>query len=145
MPAPVLPPPGDPFRPSRSPAEPDDRPRRPATRLAELLYREWDRRGLTSTRKLGELIGVAQGTAWRLLNEASTPTERTLEGCAELLGMSIQDVRRAAGRPPGEPDRFILPREFDQLTKSQRDLLRRMGWELLHAQGKRVTRGSGHR
>ena len=136
MPAAVLPPPpGDPFHPH------DRETRRPRTRLADLLYAEMDRRGITSTAELGKEVGVAQGTAWRLLNEVSVPREDTLSKMARFLRLSIVDVRRAAGRAPGEPDPFVLPREFDQLTESQRDAIRRVGWEFLAAQGRRVTRG----
>jgi transcriptional regulator with XRE-family HTH domain len=108
--------------------------------LADLLRQEMDRRGIVTTMELGKEIGVGQGTAWRLLNKGSVPREDTLAKIARFLRLSITDVRRAADRAEGEPTRFTLPREFDQLNKAERELLLRMGWTLLAAHGSRVTR-----
>lgn len=128
--------------PFEVPNSPHRREPRPMTTLADLLRQEMDRRAIGTTMELGKEIGVGQGTAWRLLNKGSVPREDTLGKIAKFLRMSITDVRKAADRAVGEPTHFALPREFDQLNKAERELLLRMGWQLLAAHGVRVTRRS---
>lgn len=118
-------------------------PRRPVRQgmtLADLLRQEMDRRGITAQKEASKEIGVGQATVSRLLNKGGVPREDTLRAVAGFLRMPITDVRRAADRAEGEPTRFTLPREFDQLNKAERELLLRMGWTLLAAHGSRVTR-----
>jgi transcriptional regulator with XRE-family HTH domain len=129
----------DPFAVPERP--PPGRRRRGAT-LPDLLCQEMDRRGITAQGKLGDEIGVGQATVSRLLSGRGVPREETLDKIADFLHMPITDVRRAAERAAGEPTRFTLPREFDQLNKGERELILRMGWTLLAAHGRRVTRRS---
>lgn len=101
-----------------------------------------DRRGLVSSYDLAAALGVAQGTAWRLLSDSRVPRETTLEKIAAAFAVPLTEVRELAERPIGEPERFELPREFDQLSHRQRGLILEAGWAFIEATagGRRVTR-----
>jgi transcriptional regulator with XRE-family HTH domain len=86
-----------------------------------------------STRHLAKEIGVAQGTALRLLTRVYTPDELTLSKIARRFRVPITEVRALAQRPAGEPDPFVWPARFNQLTEPQRDLLVKLGDALLDA------------
>jgi transcriptional regulator with XRE-family HTH domain len=101
--------------------------------LAEFLHDEQARRGLTSSYELAELLGVAQGTAYRLTREHRVPRETTLAKIARALDVPITEVRELAHRPPGAPERFAWPPEFNQLSTRQRDVLYEIGFTFLAA------------
>lgn len=142
----TLPPPGDPFHPSEESSitrgglgAGPPKPERHRT-LSEALLGEMARRGMTTTVDLGKALDVAPSTAWRLLKGVDVPRETTLERIARFLDLPITEVRRLADRAEGEAGRFELPRELDQLTFPERELLIRVGRAILYARAHRVTR-----
>ena len=108
--------------------------------LAEFRRREMYEAGLQSSYQLADALGVAQGTANRLLNSSRIPREETLARIARWTDVPITDVRKMAERAVGEPEPFRVPREFDQLGARERAVLIEMGWTLLEAHAERVTR-----
>ena len=97
--------------------------------------------GIGSHKELGEFIGVAPATATRLLHGERVPKQETLDKIADKFEADVVMIRELAERPLGERQPFVLPREFDQLTASQRNVLIRAGREYLIAAGhRRVTR-----
>lgn len=111
------------------------------TSLAAFLMSQLGKPGLDSTKKLGEFIGVAQGTAYRLSRGLTVPTDETLRKVADAFDLPITQVRAMAGRPTGEPERYDWPPEFDQLTRLERDALYEVGRRMIEAHGLgRVTR-----
>lgn len=108
--------------------------------LAQFLRSEMDLRGITSTYDLGECLGVSQGTAWRLLDGRRVPREETLHKISAAFGVPLTEIREMAHRPIGEPERFMLPREADQLDNRERDAIVEMVWVILAARAQRVTR-----
>ncbi len=109
--------------------------------LAEFLKYQMVMNGITSTKKLGECIGVSQGTAWRLISRPRTHKDETLRLIAEAFHVPITEIRELANRPTGEPEHFLLPPEADQLTNRERDAVVELIWTLLDAHDRgRVTR-----
>lgn len=98
-------------------------------------------RGGMKQREMAEWLGVSQGTVNRLVNEARTPHETTLEKIAAATGVPLPAVRAMARRPPGVPYPFRLPPEANQLSERKRDLVRELVSVLLEEPGtNRVTR-----
>ena len=96
---------------------------------------------LSSTKKLGNHIGIAQGTAYRLSRGLNIPTQETLRKVSKAFGIPITEVERMADRPVGEAEPFTWPAELDQLTRPQREALVAFGRLLIDASGLgRVTR-----
>lgn len=87
--------------------------------------------GGMSERDMAAWFDLAQGTVNRLLNEVVTPHETTLQKIAKATGVPLPALREMAKRPPGTPHPFRLPAEANQLTESQRKVVRRMVSELL--------------
>mgnify|MGYP001612442644 CR=1 FL=1 len=111
------------------------------TGIAALLLDLMAVHGLASQRELAKELDVAPNTVNRLMtNPYVVPTETTLEKVARYAGLPITRVREIAERAPGEPGRFVLPREFDQLSTRERKLMLELGWVLLDAHARRVTR-----
>jgi len=109
--------------------------------LSDFLVDQMSRHGLSSHKALGEFIGVAPATATRLLSGERVPKQETLDKIADKFDADVVMIRELAERPLGERQPFVPPKEFDQLTASQRDVLIRAGREYLIAAGhRRVTR-----
>lgn len=96
---------------------------------------------LSSTKKLGDFIGVAQGTAYRLSRGLNVPTQETLRKVSGAFQIPITEVERMADRPVGESGPFGWPAEFDQLTLAERETLVAVGRRFIDAHGLgRITR-----
>lgn len=54
------------------------------------------------------------------------PSETTLEGLAEVTGISLRRLRRAAGAPAGESVPWSPPAEANRLTQTQRAALEQL-------------------
>jgi transcriptional regulator with XRE-family HTH domain len=108
--------------------------------LSDFLADQMIEHGIRTHRELGEFIKVAPATATRLLHGDRVPHEDTLRKIAVAFDEDITVIRELAQRPIGASEPFELPREFDQLTPGQRDVVRRVCWELLYAGASRVNR-----
>jgi len=108
--------------------------------LADFLVDQMMVRGIRTHRELGAFLRVAPATATRLLHGERVPHEDTLDKIARAFDIEITEIRRMAQRPVGDVEPFVLPKEFDQLTPGQRDVVRRVCWELLYAGAPRVNR-----
>lgn len=110
----------------------------PVTHLSELaqflrLQMALNHDLLGSTRKLGDYIGVSQGTALRLLSSSRVPKEETLRLVAAAFEIPVTEVREMAERPSGEVAHFELPPEAEQLSLRERDLVLELVRTLLEA------------
>ena len=95
----------------------------------------------SSTGKLGDLIGVSQGTAWRHTKGLTVPKDETLRRISKAFDIPITTVREMAARPTGEIDPLPWPDEFNQLTPPERKALFAVAWRMIEAHGLgRVTR-----
>ena len=111
------------------------------TSLASFLMAVIATTELSSTKKLGNHIGIAQGTAYRLSRGLNVPTQETLRKVSVAFHIPITEVERMADRPVGEAESFGWPAEFDQLTFAEREALIAVGRRLIDAHGLgRVTR-----
>ena len=108
--------------------------------LRDFLAEQVDFHGW-SQQALGDVIGVSQGTAGRLLHESVIPREATLAKIAVAFDLPITEVRKMARRSVGEPDAFTWPDEFNQLPSRVRAALTELGWAYLDAAAERVNRG----
>ena len=109
--------------------------------LSDFLVDQMSAHGIGSHKELGEFIGVAPATATRLLHGERVPKEETLQKISDKFDTEIVLIRDLAERPLGESSPFVLPKESDQLTPEQRDLVRQTVRVLLRSAGhKRVTR-----
>lgn len=109
--------------------------------LATFLMSQLGKPGLDSTKKLGEFIGIAQGTAYRLSRGLTIPTQETLRKVADAFELPITEVQAMARRPVGDPEPFAWPAEFEQLTRLERETLLEVGRRFIEAHGLgRVTR-----
>lgn len=54
------------------------------------------------------------------------PSEKLLEGLAEVTGVSVRRLRRAAGAAPGEATPWTPPAEANRLTQRQREALEQL-------------------
>lgn len=64
--------------------------------------------------KQGTIAGYFAGT------NRGTPSEKTLDGLSQVLGIPIDKLRVAANLPAGERDHWTPPPEADRLTQRQR-------------------------
>jgi transcriptional regulator with XRE-family HTH domain len=111
------------------------------TSLAAYLNAQMSDPELSSTKKLGNFIGISQGTAWRLTKGLNIPKDETLHKIADAFHLDVTMVREMAHRPMGERESFGWPPEFDQLTLPERETLFEVGRRFIEAHGLgRVTR-----
>lgn len=94
--------------------------------LSDLLNRHIaERHGDTSNRRLAEMAGVSRGTIdnYRKGDHPAVPGEDVLSAFHDLTGLSMQELRTAAGLPPGENEPYEPPAEANLLTRPQRNAL----------------------
>lgn len=59
-------------------------------------------------------------------NHPQNPSEKTLEGLAEVTSLSVRRLRRAAGKAEGELAPWRPPQEANRLTRRQRQALEQL-------------------
>lgn len=107
----------------------------PPSLASFLMYHLDHTSELSSTRKLGDFIGVAQGTAYRLSRGLTVPTDETLRKVANAFELDITEVREMARRPVGDAETLTWPAEFNQLTLPEREALFNIGRRIIEAHG----------
>jgi hypothetical protein len=95
-----------------------------------------DELGLTSPYAVSRRCGVAHDTVRLMLTGRRATSEATLQKLADGLGLPVQALRAAAGRPSGERRPFVLPPEAQQLDQHQREVVLAMIRALLQASGR---------
>lgn len=96
--------------------------------------------GLDGAPDVARRTGIARSSVYRILDGTRpTPAEGTLKRLADGLGLPLTRLRELADRPAGEAAPFQLPKEFDQLTVRQRQVVLGVGHALLEASGKQVS------
>lgn len=101
------------------------------TSLSDYIRARMAELDIPSVNQLGARAGVAHETVRRILNGQGHPSEATLAKLAAALHTSVPQLRLLAGRPPGEPEPFILPPEANQLTERERNIVRSLVRALL--------------
>lgn len=96
------------------------------SKLSELLVAAQGGRGVrdiaAAAHERGHLL--SPGTVSKYLNgRHGRPDEQTLAAFSDALGLDIQELRRAAGVPIGEPEPYVPPKEADRLSAAQRQAL----------------------
>lgn len=76
-----------------------------------------------SNRQIAEKAGVRAGTVDRIMNGVGTPKVETLDKIAHALAIPVQEIREAAGRPPGQRSVYTAPPESRLLDSRQRRAL----------------------
>ena len=96
------------------------------SKLSELLVAAQGGRGVrdiaAAANERGHLL--SPGTVSKYLNgRHGRPDESTLAAVSDALGLDIQELRKAAGVPIGEPEPYVPPKEADRLSSAQRQAL----------------------
>lgn len=95
--------------------------------LSDLLNRYLDREEFRdlSNRQIADAARVSRGTIdnYRKGIHPAAPSEEILQAFHDLLGISLAELREAAGVPRGEPEPYVAPAEFNRLSHSQRTAL----------------------
>lgn len=121
---------------SQSPPPPPDKT------LKELIQQAMDRHGVTSANALAIIakkmdLGIVNTSLSEMLRGAynpDRPKRQTIEAIATLSGASYEEVKRAFALPvTGPPFHTEWDVEFDELTRSQRDAVKAVAFELLKA------------
>lgn len=104
-----------------------------ATTLAAYIEERRLAVGIRSSNALAKAAGVSPETVRQILRGSErTPSERTLERIADVIGGSLPRMRRLAGLPAGELEPFVLPPEANRLTARQRQVVLSMISALLN-------------
>lgn len=104
-----------------------------AAPLAHYIRERMTERGIDSMSALARQAGLVPETVRRIFIGEGHPSERTLAQLAGAIGGSLAQMRLLAGRPPGEPEPFVLPPEANQLSRRERQVVLSMIWALLDA------------
>jgi transcriptional regulator with XRE-family HTH domain len=110
--------------------------------LVEYLREYAQKKGLDTTRKFADAVGIAKTTADSLL-KGRPPKPETLEKIADNTGLPLRRLRELADLPPEVREPMVLGPESAYLTPSQRRFLHNLSREFDKLNRAGATRGDG--